>query len=165
MRTQSLNPNIFIDMDGTIAKWQSVGPDTFCKRGYFSSLPQIESMVEATKYLIKKGYKVFILSAVLRDDHSEYDKNAWLDKYLPEIPRINRIFVPYGSSKDAFVSHHENDILVDDYNDNLNDWEGIPIKFCNGINNGSGEWKGYTISHTSSGEVIAKTIMALAEVN
>lgn len=164
MRNTS-NQHIFIDLDGTLAQWQWVGPDTFTKNGYFSSLPQIESMVGATKKLVSEGYDVYILSAVLRDDHSENDKNEWLDQYLPEIPRQNRIFVPYGCSKDNFIEHHENDVLIDDYNPNLDDWEGIPIKFCNGINNGSGEWKGYTISHTSSGEVIAKTIMALAKAN
>lgn len=155
--------NIYIDMDGTLATWQWVGPDTFTKPGYYSSLPMNESMVEAAKELMKEGCNVCILSAVLQDNHSKNDKDEWLDKYLPEIPKENRFYVPYGSSKNELINHGDNDVLIDDYNDNLDEWEGIPIKFCNGINNGSGEWKGYTITHTSSGEVIAKTIMALAK--
>lgn len=161
----TLNHNIYVDMDGTLAEWQWVGPDTFTKKGYYSSLPCNESMVEATKHLIKKGCNVYILSAVLNDNHSKDDKNKWLDKYLPEIPSENRIFVPYGDCKDDYVEHESGDVLVDDYNPNLDDWEGIPIKFVNSINNRSGEWKGFTISHTSSGETIANTIMALAEAN
>lgn len=157
--------HIYIDMDGTLAQWQWVGPDTFCKKGYYSSLPLNETMVDATKELIKQGATVKILSAVLQDNHSKDDKNEWLDKHLPEIPYENRIFVPYGECKDDYVEHSENDILVDDYNPNLDEWEGIPIKFCNGINNRSGEWKGYTISYTSSGKIIANTIMALAKAN
>ena len=157
---------IFVDMDGTLAKWQWVGPDTFTKKGYYSSLPLEENMVEAAKELISdKECEVFILSAVLRDNHSESDKNEWLDKYLPQIPRENRIFVPYGDCKNDYVSHEDGDVLIDDYNPNLEEWKGIPIKFVNDINNGSGEWKGFTVNHTSTGIILAKQIKALCKTS
>lgn len=152
---------VYFDMDGTLAKWEWVGPDTYTAKGYFATRPMITSMVEAAKLLAKKGIEVFILSKVLQDDHSLDDKNTWIDRVAggsDVFPKDRRIFVPYGEAKSKYVTPDKNDILVDDYNPNLEDWNGIAIKCLNGINGGSNQWNGYTVDVRSTSKHIAKTI-------
>ena len=156
---------IYIDMDGTIARWDWVGPDVFTSRGYYATRPPMANMVNAVKRLCAmKGVEVYILSAVLQDDHSESDKNRWLDVQFGNlIPNDHRIFVPYGESKNRYVDA-EGAVLVDDYNPNLWEWDGIPVKILNGINGSSGEWSGYVVDHRSAPDAIVKTLLGIARV-
>lgn len=103
---------IFIDMDGTLAEWQWEGKYT--EKGYYANLPEIPNMVKATKQLIKDGFDVYILSAVLDDDHSADDKNYWLDKHLGKnlIPDNKRIFVSYGRCKADYVGNDVKGVLM-----------------------------------------------------
>ena len=71
---------------------------------------------------------------------------------MPIIDEEHRIFVPYGIQKKDWVDQHLNlssksvNILLDDYTENLKDWESdeagnkYAIKMINDINNSKGSW-------------------------
>ena len=153
---------IFIDMDGTLAEWQWEGKYT--EKGYYANLPEITNMVKATKTLIKDGFNVYILSAVLDDEHSSDDKHIWLDNHFGKslIPDNKRIFVPYGRCKADYVGDATG-VLVDDYDLNLFAWNGVGIKVFNGINGSEKRWKGKNVHYLEEPESIANTIKAIAQ--
>ncbi len=142
---------IFVDMDGTLAVWNSGTPfEEVCSPGYFAGLAPQDEVVSAVKRILDQGgAEVFILSAVL----SEYpwiipDKNAWLDKHLPEIDRDHRVFACANAPKYIAVPGgvRAGDILLDDYTRNLLEWVSQPgavgVKLLNGINHSHGTWDG-----------------------
>ena len=88
-------------MDGTLAEWKNVTSNyELYQQGYYESLRPNEHILNETKRLIKEGENVFILSSFLSDSaFALEEKNSWLDKYLPELKKENRIFVPYGECK------------------------------------------------------------------
>lgn len=144
-----MNRRIFIDMDGTLAKWKNViNADELYEQGYYLNLEPNSKLIEEIKSLIWKGEDIYILSSFL--DGSKYaldEKNKWLDKYLPELDNARRIFVKYGDNKSDYIKSgiSNSDYLLDDYTKNLIDWKiagGTGIKYLNGINHTKGTWKG-----------------------
>jgi hypothetical protein len=156
---------LFIDMDGTIAVWGNSPWEDVCSKGYFKNRPPMTNMIEAVKSIIHNHpqVEVFILSAVITDDHSAGEKHEWLDKYLPEIDRKHRIFSVYGEDKGKYI-HQKGDILVDDYSKNLIEWEakgGKGIKVLNGLNWSKKSWKGDVIFHETNPRLLAESIVLL----
>lgn len=139
--------NVYFDMDGTLAEWQTRPIEEVAKKGYFSNLPVMTNVVAMVKALSQMPeINLYILSAVFQDEHSIKDKQEWLSKYLPEIPTERQIFVPYGQSKSDFLSNKaDTDVLLDDFSMNLRDWHGKGVKIYNGINGTKGTWHGYSI--------------------
>lgn len=144
-----MNIRLFIDMDGTLAEWKNIkSNDELYQKGYYESLQPNEYILKETKKLIEEGRNVFILSSFLSDsNYALKEKNNWLDKYLPELPKERRIFVPYGECKYKYIPNKITslDYLIDDYTKNLLDWKsvgGTGIKFLNGINHLKGVWQG-----------------------
>ena len=143
---------LFVDMDGTLAEFHPVDTmETLYEQGYFAQLAPHENVVNGIKTFMKENpeTEVFILSSVLTDSpYAQAEKNAWLDRYLPEIGMDNRIFVPCGSAKNEFVPGgvRENDALLDDYSKNLHEWSGKTLKLMNGINGTKGSFQGEKIS-------------------
>ncbi|MGF6990430.1 5'(3')-deoxyribonucleotidase [Lachnospiraceae bacterium PM6-15] len=140
---------LYVDMDGTLAVFQSVDTlERLYEPGYFSNLPPLMQTVEAVRTIVKTQpeIEVHILSAVLSDSkYALQEKNQWLDKYLPEIPPERRIFTPCGEEKTKYIKDlSEIDYLLDDYTKNLQAWQppGTGIKLLNGINHSKGTWKG-----------------------
>lgn len=141
---------LFVDMDGTLAEFKHVDTlETLYEQGYFLSLKPNENVVEAVRNIIHNHpeIEVNILSAVLSDSpYALNEKNAWLDKYLPEIDRDRRLFPFCGMDKKEFLlgGIRENDFLLDDYTHNLTLWcpPGRGIKVLNGINHTRGTWEG-----------------------
>lgn len=136
-------------MDGTLAEWKNVTSNyELYQQGYYESLRPNEHILNETKRLIKEGENVFILSSFLSDSaFALEEKNSWLDKYLPELKKENRIFVPYGECKYKYIPNKitSYDYLIDDHTKNLLDWKdagGTGIKFLNGINHLKGIWQG-----------------------
>lgn len=132
----------FFDMDGVLAKWQTDGDPT--KPGFFLSRQLEERVRDLIKALVADGYSVTILSAVYVNGYAEKEKVQWLaDNGLENIPHL---FVPYGSNKSAAIKKSiKNDqyILVDDYTENLKQWDQAghtAVKFLNGKNNTKGTW-------------------------
>ena len=65
---------IFVDMDGTLAKWNNVSStDVLYEDGYYFNLEPNQNLLDAIKTLIKRGEDVYILSSFLSD--SKYALN------------------------------------------------------------------------------------------
>lgn len=163
---------LFIDMDGTLAVFSPVNQlEALYEKGYFKNLLPHDNVLEAVKLIIGSypEIEVNILSAYLTDSaYALNEKNAWLDKYLPEISRGNRIFLPCGSDKAEYVENlGENDFLLDDYTANLNSWEppARGIKLLTDINNTKGSWESDRIRFDKPGNVIAKNVVSIMKHN
>lgn len=144
-----IKKRLFVDMDGTLAEFKQIDTlEQLYEKGYFENLqPQME-VVNAVKKIIKENpdIEVHILSAVLSDSpYALQEKNDWLDRYLPEIDAVHRLFPPCGSDKKEIIQGGitPNDFLLDDYTVNLNAWEppARGIKLLNGINHTRGTWQ------------------------
>ncbi len=161
---------VFFDYDGTLAKWNDIPFEECFKPGYYRNLKTMDNMVKAAEILSKlPDVEVCSLTAYLRESTAWEDKWNWTDEHLPFIGARNRYFVPYGTSKSEFIKEHsglkDNDILVDDYSNNLRDWHGLAIKCRNGINGTKGTWTGASIWSESEPYYIAATILGVAYYN
>ena len=157
---------IFIDMDGTLAEFRNVDTlEKLYEPGYFLNLQPNSNVVNAVKLLIEKAdVEVYVLSAYLTDSAYALDeKNEWLDRYLPELKKENRIFMPCGKEKTSAVPGHirEDDFLLDDYTKNLGEWEppARGIKLINDINHTHGTWEGDRIRFTHEPEILCGMIL------
>lgn len=149
---------IFVDMDGTLAKWNNVEFEQLFEEGYYRNLkPNIE-LVNEVNNLISQGEDVYILSAYLTEsDYAKKEKQEWVKQYLPELQEDKKIFVPYGTNKAKYLKEHyspitNQDYLIDDYTKNLLEWKefgGIGVKYLNGINHTRGTWRGLMINENT----------------
>lgn len=163
-------PRLFVDMDGTLAAFRKVTAlEELYERGYFSGLRPQENVVTAIRRLARDpSVQVYVLSAVLFDSHYALDeKNSWLDRYLPELGREQRIFVPCGESKALYISSYlcPEDILLDDYTVNLEDWRmhgGTGVKLLNGINHTRRSWDGARLSKARLPGQLADALLTVA---
>lgn len=145
---------IFVDMDGTLAKWNNVEFEELFEEGYYRNLEADEKILNEVNHLIKQGEDVYILSAYLTEsDYAKKEKQEWVKQHLPQLPEEKQIFVPYGTNKAEYLKEHyspitNKDFLIDDYTKNLIEWKefgGIGVKYLNGINNTRGTWQGLRI--------------------
>lgn len=163
-------PRLFVDMDGTLAEFRKVTAlEELYERGYFSGLRPQENVVTAIRRLARDpSVQVYVLSAVLFDSHYALDeKNSWLDRYLPELGREQRIFAPCGESKALYISSYlcPEDILLDDYTVNLEDWRmhgGTGVKLLNGINHTRRSWDGARLSKARLPGQLADALLTVA---
>ncbi len=169
--------NIFIDMDGVLARWNEFASEEEThEKGYFINRDTELSAVTLARMLKDAGENVSILSSVYQDEHSINEKTEWLERNgLGDLPRI---FVPYGEAKNDYIPDGNN-ILIDDYSRNLRSWEKAgytAIKFMNGINNRpklkmAGDtvtihvdsWDGYSIDHRMTPKQMFTVVMAVAK--
>lgn len=151
-----MNRTYYIDMDGVIAQYDRdayVGDNPrWLKKNehYFLNLQPDRKMLEFVDTLHQRcrytGDDIFILTSLPYNgaifNEQFHDKIAYLNKWFPYID-INHILISVTSKRDAveYIQNHtltKNDILIDDFNRNLVDWQnagGTPVKYCNGINN------------------------------
>lgn len=158
---------LYVDMDGTLAEFKIVDTlETLYEQGYFLNLEPNVNVVRAVKEIIANNpeIEVHILSSVLTD--SEFalsEKNAWLDKYLPEIDQSHRIFPPCGMDKKDFIEGgvRADDFLLDDYTHNLRLWQppAKGIKILNGINHTNGSWEHDRIRFDKTPQELASNII------
>lgn len=146
---------IYIDMDGTIARFhdENLYLERMFEKGFFIDLKPFENAVYAIEQLVNDSTaEIYILSATLNSCSLD-EKNQWLDKYLPNIDKDHRIFTSLNVPKSEAIGHRltDKDILIDDYNKNLLEWQkagGTSVKAKNNINHKGlhGElWKGELI--------------------
>lgn len=157
---------IFVDMDGTLARFhdENLYLERMFEKGFFRDLKPFENAVSAIKELVKDNTsEIFILSATVNSCSLE-EKQEWLDRYLPEIDKEHRIFTSLNVPKSEAIGHRltDKDILIDDYNKNLLEWQkagGTSVKAKNNINHKAlhGElWKGDLIDITDTAESIVE---------
>ena len=160
---------LFIDQDGTLTVFTpqaSTAP--LYEQGYFLNLKPHEKVVEAIRYIIRNHpeIEVNLLSAYLDDSpYALPEKQAWMDKNLPEIDSEHRIFVPNGSDKKQFIGGlRPDDYLMDDYTKNLLRWEpGKGIKLLNAINHTRGTWQHDRIRYDRDPKDLANAILAVMQ--
>ena len=167
--------NIFVDMDGVLSVYER-GIEAFMnKEGFFLNRPPIHEAIQLVKALTKEDYNIFILSSVIDTPYCVPEKNAWLDKHLPEIKEENRIFLPFGvvkqdAARRATATQGAVNVLLDDYSENLHHWKlpgALPIKFMNGINGRFETWAatgGNSIHYISPLEENLKIIKELIQM-
>lgn len=137
---------VFFDMDGTLAVWDTEARiEEVASEGYMLNRPMMENMVTAVRMLTKSNdYEVCILSAVFHETAAK-EKRQWVSINLPEIKKENMFFCKCGENKSDFVSATAEDVLIDDFSENLHNWRGKGIKVYNGINGTNGTWTGYSV--------------------
>ncbi len=149
---------IFVDMDGTLAKWNSVEYEQLFEQGYYRNLVPNQDILNDVNKLISEGEDVYILSCVLPESkYALEEKKVWLKQYVPQLKEEKYIFVPYGQNKADYLKEHyspitNRDYLIDDYTKNLIEWKeygGIGVKYLNGINHTRGTWKGLMVNEHS----------------
>lgn len=170
-----MKPRIFIDMDGTLARFHDEVSylERMFEKGFFKGLKPFENAVEAVKQLAgNTDIEVYILSAAVDGEppYCKVEKNKWLDSFLSQIDCEHRIFTKVGVDKTAAIPNgiQSTDVLWDDYNKNLEEWEnagGIAVKCKNNINHkgmvGS-LWTGLLIDNSYSAGGIAEMLGAIA---
>ena len=146
---------IFVDMDGTLAKWNNVEFEQLYEKGYYRNLEPNQDILNEVNELIKQGEDVYILSCYLKDSkYALQEKKQWCQEYLPNLSEDKYVFVPFGESKAKVfdkrglspITNH--DYLIDDYTKNLLEWKemgGIGVKYLNGINHTKGTWQGFRL--------------------
>ena len=122
--------NIFFDIDNTLALFSQKGKDKEAcaaseKEGFYETLPIFHCVEDILMYLTRLGSKVWILSAYpLRDgEHSaKEEKNIWIEKHLPFIPKERRLLVPVETNKAEVIGSVcdlNTAIIIDDYGENI----------------------------------------------
>jgi 5'(3')-deoxyribonucleotidase len=147
--------NYYFDMDGVLAKYNRAAydgePPLFLQKNahYFGEIEPDQKMIEVMYRLYtmfqNTEHNLYILTSLpitsaIFNEHF-HDKISWVQKWLPFI-KVQNIYISVTSKRDAIefikgTTLDKNEILIDDYNPNLEEWRdagGIAIKYCNGIN-------------------------------
>lgn len=173
--------NYYFDMDGVLAEYDRnayIGshPLFLDKQSHYfmTCLPDTTAMELIYRLYLdytKKNTEpnIYILTSVNQDmlNVHTHDKTEWIAKYMPFI-KPSQILFSYTSKRDAveFINSHKltaHDILIDDYNKNLTEWEragGKSVKYSNGINDPS-SFNGLVIDHNKSAEELFKQLTSI----
>lgn len=142
--------NIFIDMDGVLARFHPNTVKHMYTKGFFLNRPPMNSNIEMVKQLLKdSSYNVFILTSLLAENPYIVDeKTKWLNKYIPEIKKENVLMVKQGTPKSEYIFslklNNKKCFLIDDFTENLIKWEKdglVGIKMYNNLNGTKGRWR------------------------
>lgn len=173
----NLNPKtrLFVDMDGTLTRLYDEKNylDRFNDKGFYLNIKPYFAAVEGINKLILEHpeIEVYILSAT-NGKYCEFEKNRWLNKYLPSIKIENRIFMPHTENKIEYIPNGITpyDFILDDYNLILERVEnecGVGIKAINNINNKGKigkKWEGYGVKIFENKDVCENIIAIIEEV-
>lgn len=127
---------IWFDMDGTIANLYGVNNWLPKLRAhdaspYMEATPMLRlcSLAKILNRLSREGVFIGIISWLSRDPDTEYAeavteaKMRWLTKHLPSVKWDEIKIVPYGTPKSEAVNINPHDILFDDEENNIIEWE------------------------------------------
>lgn len=140
-----MNKRLFIDMDGTIARFHDEVNylEQMYEKNFFLNLQPFNEAVEGLRLFIKQNpqVEVFVISSCIDGEppYCRTEKERWLDLNLPEVNAEYRLFPKMGENKALYIPGgiSATDVLYDDYNKNLEEWReagGISIKCKNNIN-------------------------------
>ena len=148
---------LFLDMDGTIAKFNS--KKDALKRfdnevGFFKTLKPFAHLEVINKLIEMQVVEVYIISAS-PNEQADKDKRVWLKTHLKQLNENNICFCRIGKDKAKEIKQQlnitidNNCYLLDDYNTNLFQWKmnnGIGIKRLTSLADNSRKlWKGLSI--------------------
>ncbi len=167
---------IYVDMDGTLARFHDEVRylERMWEEGFFEQLKPFQEMVDSIKLLKQRNpaAEIYILSAAIEGEppYCKRQKHEWLDRYLPEIDKEHRIFTDIGVPKAEYINGgiKPTDILIDDYNKGLEEWQsfgGTSVKCHNNINHKGlvGKlWEGEIIHNFESPQKICEDIVKIA---
>lgn len=167
---------ICFDSDGVVAKWDTTASqeEIYAPDSRYFLFCEVEMNARNTIFnLVRAGMKVAIVTAY-PSWQAYLDKKFWFAAPLEGaytsdgifvrgagLPTIPVIGVPYGKRKGDFVDEM-NAVLVDDYGKNLKEWQGIGIKFYNGINGHGGTHYDYSVSYELNPAIMANYIAQVA---
>lgn len=128
---------IWFDMDGTIADLYAV-EDWLTKLRNYDPSPYMEAkpmlrlsaLARELNRLQREGVEIGIVSWLSKDPNPVYGnkvttaKLAWLAKHLPSVKWDYLQIVPYGTPKSEATNIRPDDVLFDDEERNLAEWEG-----------------------------------------
>lgn len=157
MNNKNIRKKLFLDMDGTIAKFNSKrnAIQRFDKeKGFFLSLKPFKYIETINQMIIENQIDVFIVSAS-PNPQADTEKRTWLKTYLPNLSQSNICFCRIGTNKAKAIKEQlninidNNCYLLDDYTKNLIEWNnnnGIGIKRITSLaDNSRKTWKGLQI--------------------
>ena len=139
-----MKKRVFIDMDGTLYRFHDhildesghVQIEKMYELDFFVKLESFENMKEAINLLHsvdKEEIEIFILSSA---DTKEvvHQKNICIDRDFPFIDEEHRLFPKTWESKTDKIPEgiYVGDILIDDYNVNLEQWKDKGGTYSNG---------------------------------
>lgn len=163
-------PQIFVDMDGCVAKWKSdATPEDLLTIGYFRNLEPQKNLIEALE-ILAKDYNINILSVANLTPSIKDEKTEWLKFYMPF---VNKVYLCDDLSKPVYYMTNEHtliepkDFLIDDLSKNLHEWEmfsGTGIKFYNGINGNNGTWTGFNCMVNQTPMSLASQIKGIINI-
>lgn len=150
--------NIIFDLDGVLAEFREAASiEELFEEGYFLNLEPIKSSIATIKLLLRTcPERVYIASSYLESsDYAYSEKLEWIEKIIPEMDLRQVLLIPSSLTKEEYLQAFfggisENDLLIDDYSENLKCFSGIPVKFVNPINNKSGKAYKNKISYSDN---------------
>ena len=148
---------LFLDMDGTIAKFNSKrnALERFAvEKGFFTTLKPFKYIDTINELIESNQVQVFVISAS-PNAQADNDKIIWLETHLPKLAKENICFCRIGENKAKIIKDKLNITidnecyLLDDYTKNLIEWNscnGIGIKRLTSLADNSRKlWKGLSI--------------------
>lgn len=162
---------LFVDIDGTMAKWKAVEfYEELLKPGFYLNMEPNYNLIDALNIVSHKyanEIELFSLSAYLEDAGlAMYEKQVWLENCAGFIPKDHQLFCLCGTDKSLCVPGgiRSSDVLLDDYTVNLTSWSkhARGVKVLNGINDTSGTWEGERLDLSQPAEILANQIHQLA---
>lgn len=163
---------LIADMDGVLFKFddQITSIDLLYQKGYFANLTPQEKVIEALREIIRQNPgQVYSCSAAVDSPYAIPEKIESLNKYIPELPEEQMLFIKYGSDQSKVDvipgGVKQGDILLDDFGPNLSQWDdagGTAVKIVNDINDKTMSWNGHRLHYLSDG--LATEIVELANV-
>jgi 5'(3')-deoxyribonucleotidase/predicted kinase len=132
------NKYLLLDMDGTLAcygkaKYDIHGNSDFVSSELFKNLKPVQHVIDYVKEHFDMA-NVYIITACA-NSIAWKEKNEWLDRYFPEIPIENRLFVGNKNYKHVFIEQFadmkkwkRNEVtLIDDFHETLAKCDEIGI--------------------------------------
>lgn len=136
MQSQAELPDIYFDMDNTLALFSIHGQESIAlqgmwSEGYFIGLPVFPEAPAVLQTLIHMGYRVGIVSNCMDTPFCKTEKSLYIKHHFPMIADENVYLLEENGKREQVLPRAHQSILVDDYGVNLHAWYengGVGIK-------------------------------------